>query len=169
MCGENCFFVVCVFVCLGSSPRVRGKLPGSPPCGGAGGLIPACAGKTLSPKPQTLNVPAHPRVCGENSSLLPPPYTLTGSSPRVRGKLWLHKATVFIAGLIPACAGKTRCRDRSSLISRAHPRVCGENMEGFLKKHPEKGSSPRVRGKPHYNPGLQISSGLIPACAGKTE
>ena len=50
----------------GSSPRVRGKLQGGPVPGHAGGLIPACAGKTTPTTPSPSPAPAHPRVCGEN-------------------------------------------------------------------------------------------------------
>ena len=51
---------------LGSSPRVRGKRPkGAPPLP-CSGLIPACAGKTLTEVARGKADRAHPRVCGEN-------------------------------------------------------------------------------------------------------
>ena len=51
----------------GSSPRVRGKLSALIFEILIFGLIPACAGKTLSTPPRPASSPAHPRVCGENN------------------------------------------------------------------------------------------------------
>ena len=53
-----------------------------------GGLIPACAGKTIRRMRGIRGSGAHPRVCGENERCL------------------LMELTSL--GLIPACAGKTR-------------------------------------------------------------
>ena len=50
----------------GSSPRVRGKLVGRMAVEARGGLIPACAGKTVRPALDAAYSEAHPRVCGEN-------------------------------------------------------------------------------------------------------
>ena len=91
----------------GSSPRVRGKPVSTAHAAGAGGLIPACAGKTCI-SPVLLAAPrAHPRVCGENRleefAVTPAP----GSSPRVRGKHRYRLKLAIHGGLIPACAGKT--------------------------------------------------------------
>ena len=52
---------------------------------------------------------------------------LAGSSPRVRGKRVGDDVVGFGAGLIPACAGKTRKQLAPVRLERAHPRVCGEN------------------------------------------
>ena len=71
-------------------------------------------------------------------------------------------------GLIPAHAGKTRCRDRSPLISRAHPRACGENKGMVCKCRLSSGSSPRMRGKLGLTQAPLADGGLIPAHAGKT-
>ena len=92
-----------------------------------------------------------------------------GSSPRVRGKQQLTDGIVGRGGLIPACAGKTTKNDGRISPSRAHPRVCGENVSFRVSGAIGQGSSPRVRGKPgerRFNGG---GCGLIPACAGKTQ
>ena len=52
--------------------------------------------------------------------------------------------------------------------ARAHPRACGENPMGSLKKSATPGSSPRVRGKPDGQDRRFTHCGLIPARAGKT-
>ena len=132
------------------------------------GLIPACAGKTT-----VISMPidrewAHPRVCGENVSMvwrLTPP---TGSSPRVRGKPHRSGTDMLKSGLIPACAGKTYPKQDEHHPTRAHPRVCGENSHNMPPMCLIPGSSPRVRGKHHAVDAAALECGLIPACAGKT-
>ena len=70
----------------GSSPRVRGKPTPAGALDTVKGLIPACAGKTVTFKALVIAPPAHPRVCGENLRFLKPLPPNLGSSPRVRGK-----------------------------------------------------------------------------------
>ena len=107
-------------------------------------------------------------MCGENYIRGRPPLGELGSSPRVRGKLCLLSPGRSVVGLIPACAGKTWCRWWSFVLSPAHPRVCGENINPLTGQPIASGSSPRVRGKPpRYRRGHSLR-GLIPACAGKT-
>ena len=152
----------------GSSPRVRGKLRLNTNNTAPSRLIPACAGKTTVRSSRSKQDPAHPRVCGENSTLIARLGGDWGSSPRVRGKRspprpgWRHR------GLIPACAGKTATRLGFKWTAGAHPRVCGENDGSKSVKLPSAGSSPRVRGKRRLAPNLINTSRLIPACAGKT-
>ena len=112
---------------------------------------------------------AHPRVCGENRPLLAPYLPLGGSSPRVRGKLFADTHREDNYGLIPACAGKTLPRYSICQHARAHPRVCGENLVLVEEMRGQRGSSPRVRGKRGEESRRDSLSGLIPACAGKTQ
>ena len=107
-------------------------------------------------------------MCGENTPINHSIIYFPGSSPRVRGKLSVALDDGGVFGLIPACAGKTRCETARASEWRAHPRVCGENPVSDHHMSTRSGSSPRVRGKlPAYDQ-AQITSGLIPACAGKT-
>ena len=71
------------------------------------GLIPACAGKTVTIGAFFLAIRAHPRVCGENLRILGLDDQLLGSSPRVRGKPDDMVEQLGAVRLIPACAGKT--------------------------------------------------------------
>ena len=66
VCGENLIRIVKSALVDGSSPRVRGKRLESVAVWRCPRLIPACAGKTTSPRPASRRSPAHPRVCGEN-------------------------------------------------------------------------------------------------------
>ena len=70
---------------------------------------------------------AHPRVGGENVGLKRVCHDSTGSSPRGRGKLSVSMADTSRLGLIPAWAGKTTKCDAVHTLTRAHPRVGGEN------------------------------------------
>ena len=91
----------------GSSPRVRGKLKDIDQLMRIGGLIPACAGKTVHVFKSGTASGAHPRVCGENIGQMLGDELCEGSSPRVRGKRARFARLKILARLIPACAGKT--------------------------------------------------------------
>ena len=132
----------------GSSPRVRGKRIFDYGKNAPLGLIPACAGKTLSIS-----------LVRTGSS---------GSSPRVRGKLPHRTPGPRRIGLIPACAGKTMVSATWFTVRPAHPRVCGENLHRRTRSRRGSGSSPRVRGKRCLDLVCRVENGLIPACAGKT-
>ena len=69
VCGENKLIWRRGFKRRGSSPRVRGKPLGDAQAVLAVRLIPACAGKTAPVWRGYSAWGAHPRVCGENSSL----------------------------------------------------------------------------------------------------
>ena len=77
-------------------------------------------------------------------------------------------ATRGATGLTPACAGKTRSSRRPAPSSPAHPRVCGENFAVATGDLIERGSPPRVRGKPSRRRLQGPRPRLTPACAGKT-
>ena len=54
------------------------------------------------------------------------------------------------------------------LVTRAHPRRCGENAAELAATAMTQGSSPQVRGKHSFLDGEAVGAGLIPAGAGKT-
>ena len=168
VCGENSAPPCSTRWQRGSSPRVRGKQTLGLVEVSTGGLIPACAGKTVARLVGLTAWGAHPRVCGENDVLGEVVGDLSGSSPRVRGKRIASRSARNCSGLIPACAGKTPSWFLFSVIMWAHPRVCGENLEPPPLSRGKRGSSPRVRGKPRSGSSSASGSRLIPACAGKT-
>ena len=92
---------------LGSSPLTRGKLGVGVGVDHVGGLIPAHAGKTLTPPQTHPGGRAHPRSRGENCQTLKPVMSRCGSSPLTRGKRRPDRCQVIGPGLIPAHAGKT--------------------------------------------------------------
>ena len=131
VCGENGRVVSRDNETAGSSPRVRGKPSPRLASRSRQRLIPACAGKTDLEFLSVYEIRAHPRVCGENGFGAFLPLAASGSSPRVRGKLFHDEGKRRRLGLIPACAGKTASLNSSALIWPAHPRVCGENAWWF--------------------------------------
>ena len=67
VCGENVIAFASWVFTAGSSPRMRGKPPQSPPLQMHSRLIPAYAGKTRMSWKRISSATAHPRVCGENA------------------------------------------------------------------------------------------------------
>ena len=166
--GENASHAQATSSTSGSSPRGRGKLILSTDRESKLGLIPAWAGKTTLDDLAARGVQAHPRAGGENYAPKGGAGTVSGSSPRGRGKLILSTDRESKLGLIPAWAGKTTLDDLAARGVQAHPRVGGENSACRGSARAVEGSSPRGRGKPHAE-GLPVSAtGLIPAWAGKT-
>ena len=108
-------------------------------------------------------------MCGENLENPTACFPVQGSSPRVRGKRARRKRIVARSGLIPAYAGKTCIWSLLTKPGRAHPRVCGENLEYAARRPNRAGSSPRVRGKPMDQLADKTNGRLIPARAGKTD
>ena len=66
----------------------------------------------------------------------------------MRGKLLPNNAIKRQAGITPADAGKTFILSFLPLISKDHPRGCGENPETVRNLAIKQGSPPRMRGKP---------------------
>ena len=91
-----------------------------------------------------------------------------GSSPLTRGKQRVVAIFGNVKGLIPAHAGKTL--RSSAVVSRpwAHPRSRGENSWPIGSTKTWAGSSPLTRGKLSTTTRGQLTTGLIPAHAGKT-
>ena len=132
---------------------------------------------------------AHPRGCGADVGYASIPVTLSGSSPRVRGRpltllsrqiphvgssprvrgrrQGIRTALAF-QGLIPAGAGQTPVCFFHATNPRAHPRGCGADSAPQLAAAIDKGSSPRVRGRLRGTWRFRMSKGLIPAGAGQT-
>ena len=111
---------------------------------------------------------AHPRAGGENAATRPLRASMTGSSPRGRGKLSWTTRNTSPRGLIPARAGKTEAGLPASGAFRAHPRAGGENRGVTMHALRHSGSSPRGRGKLVSSACEEANTGLIPARAGKT-
>ena len=133
------------------------------------GITPADAGKTHYVYKFRGSPGDHPRGCGENRPLVCFISILSGSPPRMRGKLGVRARCRLHGGITPADAGKTlseRVRVRSCWD---HPRGCGENLPDFKFSGDVKGSPPRMRGKRLAADYHVDSQRITPADAGKTQ
>ena len=120
--GENAVSAAYPASLTGSSQLTRGKLAGLRSHENLVGLIPAHAGKTSCLPPSFTLSLAHPRSRGEYYSPGASRFSLTGSSPLMRGK---QPRTILgrrTERLIPTHAGKTGSRRASLATDRAHPR-----------------------------------------------
>ena len=113
----------------GSPPRMRGKGPGHVPHGERERITPAYAGKRVSRASGFVPNSDHPRVCGEKRFSAVFHRAISGSPPRMRGKV-RHVSTGFCHfGITPAYAGKRNMCTYSATEHGDHPRVCGEKTK----------------------------------------
>ena len=108
------------------------------------------------------------RAYGENIGLPQRWQGQPGSSPHVRGKRARLRRHPGHPGLIPAHTGKTVIRVLTLSPTRAHPRTYGERASLKSVCDSQRGSSPRIRGKPGHDVANHLPGGLTPAHAGKT-
>ena len=130
----------------GSSPHVRGALTIQRPQFASLGIIPACAGSTLTLAVSRSRARDHPRMCGEHVMMMGPIAFQTGSSPHVRGAPDFPTELDQNHRIIPACAGSTNLIDLNLAAHRDHPRMCGEHEQAERAFIENTGSSPHVRG-----------------------
>ncbi len=113
VCGEKSLFPNGIIPCVGSPPRVRGKVSPSNSAGHKAGITPACAGKSNRYQLENQYRRDHPRVCGEKYEFQFLRGIYQGSPPRVRGKGRHSRLPALYAGITPACAGKSMaCEDK---------------------------------------------------------
>ena len=148
VCGEHVFSDSRPLLDDGSSPRVRGTPASLGRISSPSRFIPACAGNTGSMTMHRHLSTVHPRVCGEHASSACDAFSMSGSSPRVRG----------------TPAEPVQC----PAVPPVHPRVCGEHARPRSERASEDGSSPRVRGTPGMRRAKTVGWRFIPACAGNT-
>ena len=174
----------------GLSPRGRGKLCakiarlleyGSIPawagetecaCGrfGCNALrsIPAWAGETRSDAETLLSEKVYPRVGGGNFQKLTSLPSMSGLSPRGRGKQALIVHIHDRLRSIPAWAGETSTAPAALTSCTVYPRVGGGNADSTASASAGSGLSPRGRGKPEACRTDCRCERSIPAWAGET-
>ena len=87
----------------------------------------------------------------------------------MRGKPFVFFCVLVGVRITPADAGKTRSASDVSIVSRDHPRGCGENNVFVMMVWITLGSPPRMRGKLPTLHLLKLHNGITPADAGKTK
>ena len=168
MCGEHELGDFAAFLDQGSSPHVRGALRQTQRQGQRPGIIPACAGSTPTATRPSREPRDHPRMCGEHFTTTGSPYCSSGSSPHVRGARRRQQDHPGSQGIIPACAGSTPMSPTGRGAMWDHPRMCGEHSRPMKSRSNCGGSSPHVRGARQSRSLINLSLGIIPACAGST-
>ena len=168
MCGEHRICCQSCKISTGSSPHVRGALVQDFLQGLSTGIIPACAGSTVSWRIRRPPCRDHPRMCGEHNRGSSFGQSHKGSSPHVRGARQACDDALQESGIIPACAGSTSWETLRRSSIRDHPRMCGEHADGNKTIQGAKGSSPHVRGALARRFASGSATGIIPACAGST-
>ena len=106
-CGANNDFLVQLGAMVGSSPRMRGKPMQTADKVDEHRIIPAHAGQTRRWHSDADSQSDHPRACGANLLKRIEKGSDFGSSPRMRGKLAVHRVIVASTRIIPAHAGQT--------------------------------------------------------------
>ena len=108
VCGEKCCIQSLESRCIGSPPRMRGKVVSSQVYSSRIGITPAYAGKSHRSYRSGSTGRDHPRVCGEKKKTLRKIRCQRGSPPRMRGK-GCRRCRLRLSGRItPAYAGKRR-------------------------------------------------------------
>ena len=125
-------------------------------------------GNTSYPVRPEPGVSVHPRVGGEHGIVGQSRSRCRGSSPRGRGTRWSRARDSPACRFIPAWAGNTRSRSRTTGASSVHPRVGGEHTTTENLNGRPDGSSPRGRGTLLFGLGAFVLGRFIPAWAGNT-
>ena len=89
-----------------------------------------------------------------------------GSPPLARGKVHAAPLLQGLAGITPACAGKSPRKAAENEARKDHPRLRGEKLAP-LAQVAAAGSPPLARGKGDVDFSLMYFHGITPACAGK--
>ena len=131
----------------GLSPRGRGKRVNAVVYRAAFGSIPAWAGETAPTLAASPSRRVYPRVGGGNCRRLQGRASLSGLSPRGRGKPRILDGEAHRRRSIPAWAGETLALMGDSNERGVYPRVGGGNLAAPAIRRGLYGLSPRGRGK----------------------
>ena len=115
-----------------------------------------------------LVLSVHPHVCGEDHNRLCNFYNLSGSPPRVWGRLRNIIEKKKTDRFTPTCVGKTTYGGEHPAWYEVHPHVCGEDPGRRAIDIERMGSPPRVWGRHPKHRKDEASLGFTPTCVGKT-
>ena len=132
-------------------------------------FIPAWAGNSKTTLLRPLVEAVHPRMGGEQDSVLMAGRVISGSSPHGRGTGPEHNSQTPSSGFIPAWAGnrvKPEPFDRNIPV---HPRMGGEQPFNTNGQDFPSGSSPHGRGTAEAGLEALRDQRFIPAWAGNSQ
>ena len=152
-----------------SPPRARGRVIQVMAPASTSGITPACAGKRMTEFYTYNPCGNHPRVRGEEDSVVGRGVAHGESPPRARGRVLPSARFVAVWGITPACAGKSKEQERvERAIEESPPRARGRagRSHGTARGS---GNHPRVRGEEPAEVFIfELGDGITPACAGKS-
>ena len=131
-------------------------------------FIPAHAGNTDCYLHRMGAPEAHPRAYGEYLNLAGQGFSLSGSSPCIRGIPGCVGVLEVFTRLIPVHTGNTPRTSFLPWLLTAHPRAYGEYELIIGDFEGEPGSSPCIRGILHLTRGFSLRLRLIPVHTGNT-
>ena len=111
----------------------------------------------------------HPRIRGEHVGWAWEGVKTVGSSPHTRGAPQGAADVAAQEGIIPAYAGSTRDRARTTDRHPDHPRIRGEHGAAATMTSSARGSSPHTRGARICVMWALLAIRIIPAYAGSTD
>ena len=155
-------------VSVGSSPRLRGTVHRCILFFLDNRFIPAPAGNRTTPRIRPPSFSVHPRACGEQWKGGLILKGGNGSSPRLRGTVFITPPPRVLPRFIPAPAGNRVYAKHATDLRAVHPRACGEQVALVVAVTCIAGSSPRLRGtvQGHHPPVIRLR--FIPAPAGNS-
>ena len=168
VCGEDPQTLRTATVSRETPPRMRGRPVYVSIAARYARNTPAYAGKTAFCGNIQTFFKKHPRVCGEDRSILPRCSERIETPPRMRGRPLHLQASCAPAGNTPAYAGKTGEDLPQSTLNEKHPRVCGEDHIQSQSEIPVKETPPRMRGRLLWRFAFARKERNTPAYAGKT-
>ena len=159
-------YSICLFLLLGSSPRVWGQEVFDVIDELMDGIIPTRVGTSETHKSERLERRDHPHACGDKRSLQSRQTARTGSSPRVWGQVYKSSRRCRANGIIPTRVGTSATF--SAVVNEIwdHPHACGDKFVYTQKYQVMEGSSPRVWGQGSKKYETHAILGIIPTRVG---
>ena len=152
----------------GSPPLAREQPSASLPERLPFGITPACAGTTCRLRESLPLFRDHPRLRGNNSSVILITSLILGSPPLAREQLASTVWDSVTSGITPACAGTTLESNNRIFQLWDHPRLRGNNLWGMEVSVQRAGSPPLAREQRFAYFILRRLIRITPACAGTT-
>ena len=153
----------------GSSPYARGTAEQARYAGRLPGIIPVCTGNRPAPKYRRYAAGDHPRMHGEQYSLLRQPDVPVGSSPYARGTAGNDFSRLSGRRIIPVCTGNSIRSISFAASTKDHPRMHGEQEPEVRSVVATQGSSPYARGTAAPCGTCPVRAGIIPVCTGNSQ
>ena len=167
-CGEHWRPSSGTMCAHGSSPRVRGTPRLNLFTLEATRFIPAGAGNTRVGARWSPGSAVHPRGCGEHKVEDFLDWLFDRFIPAGAGNTALSLRLVRVRAVHPRGCGEHDVAGGCHGVAPVHPRGCGEHLKINFPRSGVFGSSPRVRGTRHRQPGHRQFARFIPAGAGNT-